>query len=72
MKKNLGQFDRLVRALLAVTISVLYFTGTIGGVLGIPLLLIGGVLLFTSYMSSCPIYSSLGLRTCPIENDEKK
>lgn len=72
MKKNLGKLDRIVRAALAATISILYFTGTITGMLGTVLLLLGGILLFTSYMSSCPIYNLFGIRSCPIEKEGKE
>lgn len=56
MKKNMGNTDRVIRAIGAVVLAVLYFTGTITGTLGIVLLVIAGILLATSLVSVCPLY----------------
>lgn len=64
MKKNMGGTDRIVRILLAVVISVLYFTQTIGGTLGIVLLVLGGIFVLTSFISFCPLYAPFGISTC--------
>ena len=65
MKKNMGTADRLIRILVAVLFAVLYFTNTVTGVLGIVLLVLGGVFLLTSLISFCPLYTLIGLNTCP-------
>jgi len=65
MKKNLGTVDRVIRALFAVAVAILYFTGYITGTLGIVLLVVAGVLLATSLISFCPIYAMFGLNSCP-------
>jgi hypothetical protein len=65
MKKNMGSADRLIRVLLAVVFGALYFTGTVTGTLGIVLLVLGGVFLATSAISFCPLYTIVGLNTCP-------
>ena len=64
MKKNMGSFDRIIRILIAVVIAVLYFTNVIGGTLGIILLIVGGIFLLTSFVSSCPLYMPFGISTC--------
>lgn len=64
MKKNMGGADRIVRILLALVISVLYFTQTISGTLGIVLLVLGGIFLLTSFISFCPLYAPFGISTC--------
>jgi len=56
MKKNMGNTDRVLRAIAAVFLAVLYFTGTVTGTLGIVLLVIAGILLATSLISTCPLY----------------
>jgi hypothetical protein len=66
MTKNLGNADRIVRVLLAITFAVLYFTGTITGTLGLVLVVLGGIFLATSLISWCPIYAVLGIKTCPV------
>jgi len=65
MKKNMGTADRVIRILVAVLFAVLYFTNTVTGVFGIVLLVLGGVFLLTSLISFCPLYTLIGLNTCP-------
>jgi fatty acid desaturase len=65
MKKNMGTADRVIRILLAVVMAVLYFTNTITGTFGIVLLVLAGVFLVTSLVSFCPLYTLVGLNTCP-------
>ncbi len=65
MKKNMGNTDRIVRLLLAAVVAVLYFTNTITGTLGIVLLVAAGVFVLTSLVSFCPLYTLIGLNTCP-------
>ena len=64
MKKNMGKMDRVVRLLLAAVISVLYFTGTISGTVGLVALILGSVFVLTSFISFCPLYDPFGLSTC--------
>jgi len=65
MKLNMGGADRIIRALIAVAIAVLYFTNVITGTLGIVLLVFGAVFLLTSIVGFCPLYAPFGIRTCP-------
>ncbi len=64
MKKNMGSTDRVIRVLLAIVFSVLYFTGTISGTLGLVLLILGGVFLLTSVVSFCPLNVPFNMSTC--------
>lgn len=70
MKKNMGTADRVIRLIIAATVGVLFFTGIIPGTLGIVLLILAGVFVLTSLISFCPLYSLVGIRTCPL-NDKK-
>jgi len=70
MKKNIGSTDRLLRILLAAFFAVLYFTGSVTGTAGVILLLLGGILIATSFISFCPLYALLGINTC--ENNKTK
>jgi len=63
MKKNLGMLDRVLRFVVAIIIGYLFFTDQITGGIGIVLLIIAGVFLVTSLISSCPLYMLLGLST---------
>jgi hypothetical protein len=65
MKKNVGNLDRGFRAILALVLAVLYFTGMVTGTLGIVVLVAAVILLATSFVSFCPIYAVLGMNTCP-------
>ena len=67
MKKNMGSADRIIRFLVAAVIAVLYFTGTIGGTLGLVLLILAGVFLLTSFISFCPLYAPFGISTCAVK-----
>jgi Protein of unknown function (DUF2892) len=61
-KTNVGTIDRVARALLGLVLIALTLTGTIG-VWG----WIGVVPLLTAAIGSCPLYSVLGLSTCPMK-----
>ncbi len=70
MKKNMGAADRIIRILLAAVFAVLYFTGTVTGTFGLVLLILGGVFLLTSIISFCPLYTLVGLNTCPAKKGQ--
>lgn len=72
MKKNVGSIDKYVRLIAAVIIAVLLFMGkvAISSTLGIILLVVAVIFAFTALAGSCPLYSIVGLSTCPVK--EKK
>ena len=61
MKKNLGSADKIIRIVIAAIFALLYFTGTVPGIWGIGLLVLGGIFVITSLINWCPIYYTLGL-----------
>jgi hypothetical protein len=61
MKKNMGATDKAIRIILAIAFAGLYITKLVEGNLGLVLLTIGGVLLLTSTISFCPLYTLLGM-----------
>lgn len=65
MKKNIGNADRIIRLVIAAVLVGLYFSGTIIGTVGIIGLVVAAVMLLTSFVSFCPLYSLLGVSTCP-------
>lgn len=65
MKKNMGMADRAIRLIVAAVLVALYFTDTVTGTLGIVLLVVAGVFTLTSLVSFCPLYTLVGLNTCP-------
>lgn len=64
MKKNMGSADKIIRIVIAVIISALYFTQIISGTVAIILLALGAVFLLTSVISFCPLYVPFGISTC--------
>ena len=64
MKKNMGNADRIIRALIAAVIAILYFTNVITGTLAYVLLAVGVIFLLTSLAGSCPLYIPFGINTC--------
>jgi hypothetical protein len=60
MKANVGGLDRILRIVLGLALIALTLTGTIG-VWG----WIGLVPLGTALVRFCPLYTVLGLNTCP-------
>jgi hypothetical protein len=64
MKKNMGSADRIIRILIAAIIVILFVTGTISGTLGIILLIVAGIFVLTSFISTCPLYMPFGFSTC--------
>ena len=68
MKKNVGNPDKIVRIILAIVLLALYFTNVITGTWGIVLLVAAAILVLTSFMSSCPLYSIFGFSSCPLKS----
>ncbi len=60
----MGAIDKVVRVIIAIAFSVLYFTGTVTGTLGYVLLGLGAIFLLTSVISFCPLYSPFKINTC--------
>jgi hypothetical protein len=56
MKRNLSDTDRIIRVLLAVVFTYLYFGGIVTGTLGVALVVLSGVFLLTAVLGFCPLY----------------
>ncbi|CAN5872802.1 DUF2892 domain-containing protein [soil metagenome] len=63
MKKNMGAADKIIRILIAIIITILYFTHVISGTTAIVLLIVAGVFILTSFISFCPLYWPFGIST---------
>lgn len=66
MKANVGGIDRGARIVVGLALIGLTLMGTIGawGWIGV-------VPLLTGLVSFCPLYTLLGIRTCPLEAKPK-
>jgi hypothetical protein len=69
MKKNMGNFDRAFRVLIAITIAGFYFTKLITATWANVLLIIAAVFILTSVISFCPLYKIFQINT--LENNKK-
>ena len=64
MKTNMGTADKVIRIIIALIIGFLYYNGTITGTLGIVLVVLAVVLVLTSLVGFCPLYTLFGMNTC--------
>ena len=62
MQTNVGNIDRILRAVIGLALIALTWAGTIG-VWG----WIGVVPLLTAALGFCPLYTMLGFSSCPMK-----
>jgi hypothetical protein len=63
MNKNMGSTDKTIRIIAAILFGILYLTGTVSGIWGIILLILGIVFLLTSFIGFCPLYLPFKIST---------
>lgn len=63
LSKNMGQTDRLIRAIIGAALLVFTFLSLSGGLAWVAGI-VGAVLLATAALGSCPPYALLGINTC--------
>lgn len=68
MKVNVGQIDRVLRIALGAGLLAWFFVDQGTGIWHWAKL-IGIVPLMTGLMGNCPLYSVLGLSTCPVKHN---
>ena len=66
LKKNVGGIDRILRLVVGAALIIAYFMMENAS----PFLLIGIIPLATGLISSCPLYSIIGLKTCKTCDDK--
>ncbi len=71
MKKNIGNGDRFLRIILGIIGIILALSGSFNGNLKWGLLVVGLVLVITSSMQFCPLYTLLGINTCKVKGKKK-
>ena len=67
MKKNVGNADKGFRVLLAIVVALLYYFEVIEGTLAYILMGFAIILLITSLINFCPLYTLFGINTCKIK-----
>jgi hypothetical protein len=65
LKKNMGNVDRLIRAIIAVILAALAFYTT--GWVQIVLAVLAIILVITAFAARCPLYMPFGIKTCKDE-----
>ncbi|WP_158848210.1 DUF2892 domain-containing protein [Algibacter sp. L4_22] len=63
LKKNMSNFDRLVRFIVSLLLLSLFFIGEIRGVFGIMLIVVSVMFAFASITAFCPFYKSVNFNT---------
>lgn len=64
MKKNMGALDKSLRVLVAIMIALLYYLNVVSGTLAYILMALAIILLITSFINFCPLYTIFGINTC--------
>lgn len=67
MIKNMSQTDSIIRLTMALVIAVLYYTNVISGTLAIVLGAVALIMIITSLLKFCPLYSLFGITTCKVK-----
>lgn len=57
----------MIRIAVAAVVAILLFTKVITGIFAIVLAVLAAVFVLTSVVSICPLYSIVGLSTCPVK-----
>ncbi|WP_420858785.1 YgaP family membrane protein [Marivivens marinus] len=65
LKKNEGNIDRILRVVLGAALIAGYFMNSDGAYSW--LYLLGIIPLVTGLIGSCPLYTVLGISTCPMK-----
>ncbi|PWA07184.1 YgaP family membrane protein [Flavobacterium psychrotolerans] len=63
MKKNMGLTDKIIRIAAAIFVAILYFMGTISGMIALVLGIFAIIMVITSFISFCPLYIPFGIST---------
>lgn len=67
MKKNVGGTDRFIRIFIAIAFITLFYTNMVAGTVGYVLLAMAAVLILTSLINFCPLYTVFGITTCKLK-----
>lgn len=64
LPKNVGKIDKFARLGLVILISLLISFDVISGIPAIVFLVLAIILLVTSFLNFCPLYTLFGINTC--------
>lgn len=63
MNLNMGLIDRIIRIVLAITVTVLIILKVLTGIPAIILGILAGIFLLTSIIGTCPLYLPFKIST---------
>jgi Protein of unknown function (DUF2892) len=69
--RNVGNLDRVLRALPLFIVAALWANGTVGGALAVGLAIAAAFAFLTAVLGACSIYYMLGWSTCPISGQPR-
>lgn len=69
MRKNIGIIDKSVRVILGLVAYALFMLGVTTGWVALLTVSVGTVFLLTSFVSICPLYKLIGLKTCAYDGN---
>jgi hypothetical protein len=68
----MGKTDKLIRLFVVIDLALLSYFEVVSGVLNYVLLGVAGILLLTSFLNFCPLYTLIGVNTCSVEEQSKE
>lgn len=69
LKRNMSNFDRVARFIVALFLLSLFFVANFKGILGLLIIIPSCMFLFASITSFCPFYKSTNLSTYKISEE---
>ena len=64
MKTNMGGIDKIIRVVIALFIGILIMADVVSGTLAIVLGIVAVILVLTSLIGFCGLYTVFGIKTC--------
>lgn len=68
MKKNVGSIDKIIRLIIAVAAIYAAYTGMIASPWNYVLYAVAAIMVATSLMGSCPLFSIFGINSCKVKS----
>ena len=67
MKKNVGNGDRFLRIMIGIIALILVMANVVEGTMMWIALAVGVIMVVTSSIQICPLYSVFGINTCKVK-----
>ena len=68
MKKNVGSIDKIIRLIIAVAAIYAAYTGMAASPWNYVLYAVAVIMVGTSFMGSCPLFSIFGINSCKVKS----